>query len=361
MLTLLFAPETICEPIDLQMTRSNPGWKAKFLLLFGSCMLVAAILFVGEFLCRQFTNINFLDNSSGLFTPGRYGNRFGNTPNFEGISFGERFVTDSNGFRIDPTFRSSLPADAPVVLILGDSVGFGPAVDDKRTIAGLLRSRLQDTGVYNGSVIGYGTFDYRNAGRGIAEAKPNIKSVIVLLCLNDVSDASAQLIRNKAGDPNEPAVAEKPSLVRRANDFLRSRSKLYLWLKDLLRDTQMVYFKSDLATYQKGEAAVDAAIAPLAELKSDLDAKGISLTVFVLPNEAQLRPNTPAEYLLPQQLLASSLRKNGIHFLDLMPAFLDAKRNSTDFFLYGDPMHLSEEGMRVSADAICAYSGQCKD
>ncbi|MFL6469151.1 MAG: hypothetical protein ACJ72Z_14430, partial [Pyrinomonadaceae bacterium] len=65
------------------MTRPNSGWKAKFLLVIGSCVFVAAALLIGEFCCRQFTSINFLDNSRGMFTPNRFGPSYGNTPNFE--------------------------------------------------------------------------------------------------------------------------------------------------------------------------------------------------------------------------------------------------------------------------------------
>ena len=309
----------------------------------------------------MFTPINFLDNSRGMFQPKRFGNSYGNTLNFEGISFGEPFKTDANGFRVVPEFNNSLPPDAPALLILGDSVGFGPAVSDDRTIAGLLRARSPGTRVYNASAIGYDTFDYRNAGVAIIKAKPEIRSVIVLLCLNDVSDASAQLIRSQTSNTGEPAAVESGGPLRALNNFLRSRSKLYLWLKNLLRDTQLEYFRADLANYQKGEANVDAAIRPLTELKTELDARGISMDVFILPNEAQLRQGVPLDFFLPQNMLSGAFAKNGIDFLDLTRTFLESGLRSKELFLYGDPMHLSEAGMKIAADEICMRVIGCRN
>jgi len=103
--------------------------KNKIFAFLFSCFLIGILLLIGEVYCRFFTRINFLDNSSGLFTANRFGSSYGNTPNFEGISFGEKFVTDADGFRIDPAFESK-PPSKDAALIIGDSVGFGPAVVD---------------------------------------------------------------------------------------------------------------------------------------------------------------------------------------------------------------------------------------
>jgi len=328
--------------------------------LFGiSTAFVAVTLLVAEFGCRAFTNINFLDNSRGMFTPDRFGNSYGNTPNFEGISFGEPFRTDENGFRVGLDGPRPSRSSGPALLILGDSVGFGPAVPEEKTIAGLLRSRM-DRQVHNASVIGYGTFDYLNAGSALVETKPEIDQVFVLFCLNDVSDASAGNIRREVAGAAEPEATGAYYFLRLANDYLRSRSKLYLLLKNLLRDTQMVYFRSTLASYQHGRARLDAALTPVSELNDRLRGRGVRLTIFVFPNEAQLRPGSPDDFRLPQRLLSEQFRDREIDFVDLTPVFEQSGRSSKELFLYGDPMHLSEVGMRVAADAICQSTRDCK-
>ena len=112
------------------------------------------------------------------------------------------------------------------------------------------------------------------------------------------------LVRGKGSDqlPRDPRAlaavaavlgypaAESDALV---NDYLRSRSKLYLWFKNALIDTQMFYFRSDLAFYTKGEENVKPALQPVIDLDKDLKAKGIALEVFISPYEVQLRPGVP--------------------------------------------------------------------
>lgn len=342
------------------MSRSNSGWKPKLILLVGSCVVVIIILLIGEFICREFTTINFLDNSRGLFTADRFGTSFGNTPNFERISFGEPVRIDENGFRVALNYSDPQNSDRPALLILGDSVGFGPAVPEEKSIGAWLRTRMPDRRVYNASVIGYGTFDYLNAGKAIVDSHSEVNGVIILFCLNDVSDASAGNIRREITDPDHDDRPEDIYILRRINNYLRSRSKLYLWLKNLLRDTQMIYFRGALYSYQMGHAEIDKAVAPLVELKNYLQSRSIPLQVYISPNEAQLRPGAPAEFLDPQKLLAAEFRKQGINFVDLTPEFFESGLPSKQLFLYGDAMHFSAQGSAVAANAICATLADCK-
>ena len=215
------------------------------------------------------------------------------------MSFGETFSTDANGFRTD---GATDPHSPTALLIMGDSVAFGPAIPDRVAIAGDLRRLMPQTTIYNGAAIGYDTFDYKAATSGILSVHPEIKTVLLFFCLNDVNDASSQVIRSQSPQTGEPPPIESPSIARRANDYLRSRSKLYLWLKSVLVDTQMVYFKNDLAQYQLGDENLRKAMTPIADVSEELNGKSIALKVFVMPYEVQLRPNTPAEYLIPQRM-----------------------------------------------------------
>lgn len=322
----------------------------KISVLFGSILLIGLLLAGGEIYCRFFTNINFLENSREMFVADKYGESYGNTPNFQGISFGETFETDENGFRYDSNFRQN--AESAAALIVGDSVTFGPAVVEPETIAGIIR-RNSDFKIYNASAIGYDTFDYQNVIAKVISQKPDIKKVLVFFCLNDVNNLSAKQIRKQVNTPQKTEEQTDDSVLRPVNDYLRSRSKLYLWLKNLLRDTQMIYFKNDLSQYQQGDKYVENALQPLSEIKKSLDARNISFEVFVLPYEAQLREGNPAEYLQPQQMVDAYLRKNNIPFADLTREF-QKQPNEKELFLYGDPMHLSVKGSQLAANAVCA-------
>jgi len=155
-------------------------------------------------------------------------------------------------------------------------------------------------------------------------------------------------------------VIESPSIARRANDYLRSRSKLYLWLKNLLVDTQMVYFKNDLAQYQLGDENLRKAMQPIVDMSEELKARGVALKVFVMPYEVQLRPNTPADYLLPQRMLTSFLAENRIENYDLLPDFARSGTRPDGLFLYGDPMHVSAEGAKLIANKVCTTLPDCR-
>ncbi|HLA94427.1 MAG TPA: hypothetical protein VK612_01815 [Pyrinomonadaceae bacterium] len=307
----------------------------------------------------MFTRINFLDNSRGLFQYGRFGNTYGNTPNSEGISFGETFYTDADGFRIDPEFRSNAAADAPAILIMGDSVAFGPALKDDKTIAGNLRRSMPDKRILNGAAIGYDTFDYKNAVTAIVEKHLEIKTVVLFFCLNDVSDASAQLIRSKKLQQSD-AGAASTSIPRMVNDYLRSRSKLYLWLKNVLVDTQINYFRNDLAYYERGDENVSQALQPILDLDRLLKPKGIELKVFISPYEAQLRRESPPEFFEPQRKITTFLSENNVENYDVITAINTRLPDTKLFFLYGDPMHLSVDGAKVLANSACSKISGCE-
>ncbi len=336
------------------MSKKKSSWKHKLGAVFVSFLMMGALLLVGEACCRLFTRITFLETSRYLFTPHRFGASFGNTPGLEGVAFSEKFNIDGDGFRYEPDFNSPAAKDAPAILIIGDSVSFGPGVKENETIAGLLRRALPNERIYNASTLGYDTFDYQNVTTRVVAQKPEIKTVLLFYCLNDLSDASAQQIRQQTEtfeNPDQPR--EQPSLLRRVNDFLRNRSKLYLWLKSLLYDTSKAYFLNDLSFYQKDPAELRPALQPLAELDKTLAASGIKLKIFLMPYEMQLRRGSPPEYFTAQEKVAEFLRQNNIDYYD---ATADFKRSDSpaQLFIFGDPMHLNAGGHRVAAQAVCS-------
>jgi lysophospholipase L1-like esterase len=341
------------------MDKKKTDWLKKLILLVVSISMVFILLGLGEFYCRFFTHINFLDHSRGLFVPSRYGTSYGNTPNFTGISFGEKYFIDENGFRIDPKFKSAAPSEAPSILIIGDSVSFGTGVKEEMTVTGRLRRKLPSVRIYNASAIGYDTFDYKNVVNSLVKQKSEIKTVLLFYCLNDLNDVSAQQIRiqtNNLPNTDEP---ENQSLIRSLNNYLRSRSKLYLWLKNALLDAQMIYFRNDLTYYQKDQKIIHEGLQPLAEIKKKLDSISIAFKVFILPYEAQVRSNSVTEFMLPQKIVTDFLRQNAIDYADITSDFQKIGTDAHYLFLYGDPMHLSERGHQLVAEIVCSKLQNC--
>ena len=336
------------------MIKKKTSWKHKLAAILFSCLVILIVVLLGELACRMFTRIQFLETSRYLFTPRRFGISFGNTPNLEAMLMSARINIDENGFRYDPEFRSAAPPDAPTILIVGDSVPFGPGVAEKYTMASLMSHALPNERIYNLAVPGYDTFDYKNVTDIVVSQKPNIKTVLLFYCLNDVSNVSAEQIRAQTEtfeDPDKPKEAQ--SLSRRINDYLRTRSKLYLWLRSWLYDSSKNYFLSDTAFYfNKDDEALKPAWQPLADLNESLTRSGIKFKVFLMPYEAQVRPNTPPEYLKPQERVAKFLKEHNIDYYDATPDFKQAKAPD-ELFILGDPMHLSADGHRIAAQVMC--------
>src|SRR6185436_11510152 len=152
--------------------------------------------------------------------------------------FGQVVYLDHDGFRVPrPGYAS--PA-ARALLLVGDSVTFGPGVDEPETFAGRLRARLGSWSVLNAAVIGHAVPDYLEVVRTVLAERHDVERVLLVYCLNDLSGASAQEIRAAVSTPAEPETLAEPvattwverlrsiGLFARVNEFLRERSKLYL-------------------------------------------------------------------------------------------------------------------------------------
>ncbi len=340
------------------MTRQWRRGRAEALLVVGSLLFLLAMLGVAEIAVRTFSAVDLLGNSRNLFVAGAFGSSNGNAPDVEAISFGAVVYTDEHGFRV-PKVRPKDEGKAEAILILGDSVGFGPAVAEEDTFAGLLRVRFAEKRIYNTSVIGYSTSDYRNVVDAFVPRHDEIGAVVLVYCLNDVSPKSAQNIDRylKAREKTAPEQTVTDTLrsfafLSRANDVLRSRSKLYLFLRHRLLRTQMRDWKATLRLYAEDQSAnVERAARDIAEIAEALRQRSIPLVVILSPFEYQLRDPHDPETQIPQRKLGDLLSKAGVDYIDAR-RFFDPGRSSQEYFLAYDPMHLSALGHRVIAGVI---------
>lgn len=333
--------------------------RAELFLLGGSIVFVIALAIAGEVAVRAFSAVDLLGNSKELFVAGAYGTSHGNAPNAEAMSFGKPVYTDAHGFRVPPGGVPDDERKSKAILILGDSVGFGPAVEEEETFAGLLRAGFPHERIYNSSVIGYATPDYRHVVDAFVPEHPEVTAVVLVYCLNDVSASSAQNIDRHLGKqaPAEPErnlteTLRSFTLLSDANDYLRSRSKLYLFVRHRLLRTQTRDWNLVRAFYAPDRAADVAHSADdIAAIADALRARGIPLVVVLAPFEYQLREPDDPEAQRPQQMLSARLAERGVQAIDPRARF-DRSRASTAYFLAYDPMHFSALGHRVIADVI---------
>ena len=324
-------------------------------------LLGLALLAVGEGYCRLFTRINFLDSSPNLFVPDRFGSSRGNVVSGRATAFGHTVYTDGNGFRIDPGSPES--GSGRAVLFLGDSVAFGSGVDEEDSAVGRVRRAARGWRVYNASVVGYGLRDYVNVLQAFLPNHPEVKAVYVLMCLNDIHDLSDLAIEEGLGHraPVAPAggpgsgdlvqIAKRVAVLQAANDWLRSRSKLYLFLKSLAGDSSMRFFLHDLEFYGARDADFETRMALLAGMKDRLRAAGIPFKVVVLPYEVQLRAEN-VDFMRPQRRICGYLREHEVDYIDATAAFRDTGAPSHALYLYADPMHFSPRGHAVLAGVL---------
>jgi hypothetical protein len=289
-------------------------------------------------------------------------------------SFGALIYTDRNGFRVpNPGYKYPEPASEEI-LILGDSVAFGPGVAEPDTFVGLLRAANPGWAIYNSSVIGYDTGNEADVIGDLLAQRRKFSSVILVYCLNDVSAASAVNIDTHTEGPGasgkesfgEVSPATPANLIDRLrlvgliaqlNDFLREHSKLYLYLKGISTDPGRRYFLADYAPYL--DPAALKGLDRLEMIASSLRQRQVDFTVIISPYEYQLRANATlpdaqkGDPLLPQHIVTQFLKSRRIAYIDATEAFKRAAvGDKSKLFLKFDPMHFSVAGHRVMYDVI---------
>ncbi|MGH8556449.1 MAG: SGNH/GDSL hydrolase family protein [Methylococcales bacterium] len=291
----------------------------------------------------------------------------GNARNIEAIAFGSKVFTDRHGFRIPedwPTANQTPTRKA--LLILGDSVAFGPGLNEEQTSSGMLRVQFPDMEIFNSSVMGYATRDYRNLVNFFPLAEHGIDHVFLLFCLNDISNESAAEIEQSIDASRHVeradrrfttaqswvAILKRYPLFSVMNEYLRSNSKLYLLLKGILSDPQQRYWEADYRLYlNANHLRFLSSLKAIADIATTLREAGIAFAVIIAPYEFQLR-KPDAAMLLPQRKLQDYFVHHSVFCIDSTPWFIKQRVESNAFFLPYDPMHFSERGHEIIQNII---------
>lgn len=323
----------------------------RIISVIASCVLAGAVALVGaELTCRSLGDASFLGNSRYLSVPHAYGSSKGNLPLANAVSLGVRVFTDRYGFRVPARFSDPKPVDSPALLILGDSVAFGSGVEEERTFAGLLRSSLPSTRIYNSAVIGYGTEDYLNVVARFLPDHKEVRTICLVLCLNDVRHRAHAV--GRVGDTTGlPPREEDRTAAAQLDSFLRRNSELYVVLKSELTDPQQRYWR--LAAEAYAEDDLDSKLRPIAEIAEIARLLRVEFFVVIAPYEYQLRDEEVGD-TTPQTALSAYFDRHGVRYVDALPAFHRVDLPSYELFLPGNAMHLSTAGHEVIHAIIVA-------
>tara|TARA_Y100000589_G_scaffold327324_1_gene368914 strand:+ start:4463 stop:5485 length:1023 start_codon:yes stop_codon:yes gene_type:complete len=324
-------------------------------IIFINISLIFLIFAFLEIVARLFSNAIVFGNSKNLFDTSNK-NYIKNCKSCEAKSFGQRIYTNEFGYRsssLNTVVNSELVKEK--IIIIGDSVAFGPGVMFEETFQGLLSDNFIEYSFINRSVIGHSLYQHLQTANLIRNDNKKIKKVYLIYCLNDISDISSyEIIKNSIPNKienNWVYKIKKNRFVLFINKQLRDKSILYMLIKGILTKPQERYFFSDFKNYLLKIDNLN--INKLKEINEIFKQKNIELTVIISPYEYQVRnAEVNNNLLLPQRFLKVFLKKNKIIYIDAYPKFLESGFKSSDLFLPYDPMHLSAKGHRILFEIV---------
>lgn len=336
----------------------------KFLFCF---IILFSIFIVLEFTVRCLRpDIVLLGINNNFFIKDKFGpDTFGFKANLNGNIFGKNFQTNDLGFRVFSSHSKLVSQDNQcTILMLGDSLAFGPGVDVEKTFPFLVGQKINHCNVINTSVIGYGINDYYRLLTYMLK-RFQFDIIVINMCLNDFSPESQNLIRNflQFSTPVKTiTVWQMPRVFfeRNRDDldfnaFLRKHSRLYLLMRNYLLDVSRIFFEAEAKYYALPDTQK---IIPLKlkQLRDLAEKNNKKIIFFLFPFEYQLRSNRSANILFPQDVIKKAARENHLLLFDLYPSFKEALSreymDSKSLYLTGDPMHFSEKGHKIISDQI---------
>lgn len=310
------------------MTNTKRLISYAFYLLFSSLLLLIVLEFAVRALYPQ---INFQGNQKSMFVENRFNQTMGLVPNSSGVFFGKEIYTDEYGFR-----QMNTPANYDRSwLILGDSVTFGVGIETDQIFPQLIQNEFHDIKIWNTAVVGYSAQNYLDVVEAFLRDHDDVEKIILFFCLNDVY---GNLTLNNLVNV---------SLKEKLYSYLRSKSKLYMLLKNSLFDRSKTYALHEIGLYKENNSDIYQALDSIVSIKSISDKSNIEFIVVILPYEYQLRVGG---LKAPQLLISSFFDKNNIKSYDMYENF--TQQDSEDYYLYADAMHLSSLGHKTVASKM---------
>ena len=306
---------------------------------------VSIILTIIELTVRQILpQIKLSGTSKNLIADSLYSNTPGIAPNKEGMSNG--VIKYTNKFHAWK-YSSEPFTKHKIRLILGDSVTMGIGIANDSTFIGIINNKIDSLGFINLSLIGYSSKDYYQVLKAYLNIHKNVElsNVSVFWTLNDIYS-------NYPG--NISPEINTNSILQSIISFLRKHSKTFHLLKNLFFDRAQDYYLYDSKFYNPQYSLLNESMKDLKMISEICDSLNISLELFLLPYEYQIRNFNTDTIFSPQNNLNLKFKndiKNG-KIIDCRGAFAEYVDESPKLYLYGDGIHLSEKGHKEMAAFI---------
>jgi lysophospholipase L1-like esterase len=270
-------------------------------------------------------------------------------PGFRGYSEGTEVAISSQGLR-DREYDAAHPPNTTRIVVLGDSVTFGPGVLAEETFSKQLEHRLNGLGdgrryeVINTGVIGYNTIQERARLERVGlQFQPDV--VVLTFVVNDLLDTFSIFDHQY-----EPGGALAP-----LKKWLRRNSRLYRFYQnvswrlegELRRDPNQPEPPRDRQRVLEREAE----IGRIARISRDNGAK--FLLVLYPDNLANLvSPDASGRQVTVRDELVGFAARNGFPTRDLTEALGDVRDPRARVMRLREDPHPSPSGHRAIADAL---------
>ena len=318
-------------------------------IIFFNLLIIIIIFLSFEFFLRFFNIISIQGYEKNSFY--RENNIQYHPPNTLKKIMGKKMKTDNNGFRI-PLKKFNYNNDLETILVLGDSVSFGIAVEEKKTFIGILRNKLEKN-FYNASVSGHRIQDYAFLLKKYNEQFPQIKEFLIILCLNDILSESGLLNKEELDEKGKKNYFSKyfnKSFFIKINFYLREKSTVFNLAKAV--GTQNVKRHYNYITpYYDDEFMLKSYEDNLKKMINYSNLNKINIKFVLLPYKYQIKKKCAPELMRPQNQIKKLFNKLNYPLFDFSQDFCD-KDNNSKLILNFDPMHLSSSGHEFVSELL---------
>jgi hypothetical protein len=278
------------------------------------------------------------------------------------------FNTNSQGFRNLKDISLRKPEGVKRIIFIGDSFTFGWGVGDPETFAYLfeqgLNSKRRQVEVVNAAVYGFDIDEYRILFDRMLKFNPDI--IYIGFCLENDFNYTVRC----GATIKEELRAERKNMAFYIREYINS-----LHIVSLIRDRLYILFPSVRSIMLKSgvnnkrdiflkEYPVSLKLLlketqnSLAEMNNICKARNIKFVVILIPLREQVycrsALNAFKDYDAerPNQAIIDILKANKIHYIDLLPQFLNVSGASAERLYFDSDPHLTKAGHMLTAEIL---------
>tara|TARA_X000000950_G_scaffold284416_1_gene387475 strand:+ start:719 stop:1693 length:975 start_codon:yes stop_codon:yes gene_type:complete len=310
-------------------------------------LVIFLIIITGEVLLRVFGNITIHGISKGIIN---YKDKpVFNYPNISNKkAFGKIIYTDSNGFRISNINQKK--RNKKNIYFVGGSVTFGKGVEQENTFTGILNSQIREYNIINAGVVGSNLENNIKIIKKKIEKK-NLENIFINFSLDDLVSIDDMIAFEKKKSNKKFSFYEKikkNSFIIYINNFIRTKSIIYITLKGYFFKTDEVYYQQAINLYKSENNLkfLEKLIEDISELENN------SKIVFIMiPYNYQIRKGNCKQDDLAEKEIVKAMANKNIKLIRLKKNFCEDKNPDKIFFSF-DPAHLSNYGHKLVAKIL---------